>query len=175
MIRLDKLIPDAVRRYDEDGEPLYTRPELVLKVLNRRGESTATDILDDLNASDRERFLYSASLASLVKQGRVAIRFDQKLRLYSVRDVSARSRCGCDLAGRCERHAEINRVRARESARRKAEAEGRTYRPQNKEPWMCHQCRERALDGASRCQAHTEANRERARRSWQRQKERRAA
>ncbi len=170
MIPLRSLIsPVALTRYDEHGEPLYTRPERVLLSLRRHGWVTAIALYDDIDATLDERQLYSAALATLVKKGRVEVRVDHGLREYRLAPVQPPhpERCGCSRHGKCETHAEINRARTRETWRRKT---GAVPRGAPKDETMCIECRGPRVEGGKRCERHTEINRERAKASHRRRK-----
>ncbi len=158
MKRLAELLPvAALTRYDENGDPLYTRPERVLVELNKHGWTFAVDLLDALEIPDDERDLYSAALSALVQQKRVEVRRDHGWRMYRIAEVQPQRRaCACDRHGRCAKHAEI-----------------RKSKRVLKTPDMCDQCRLPATCG-KRCEFHAQQNRDRARRQWE-EKKRRAA
>lgn len=78
---------EALRRYDDNGEPVYTTTERILLALRWWDWVTATDLFDalEIDRSDhRTRWTYSMSLRRLTDRGRVECRDDRFYRLASV-------------------------------------------------------------------------------------------
>lgn len=125
MIPLRHLIsPEALRRYDDDGEPVYTTHERVLMALRWFDWCTAERLCEavgiDINepAQYQERQKYSSALAYWHKRGRVEKRHDRgvvEYRLLPVRrwgDAVQCVRCPADrVPGRtmCQRHLDWER------------------------------------------------------------------
>jgi hypothetical protein len=78
---------EAFRRYDDDGEPVYTPTERVLMALRWFGWVSADDLwvaLDMPEAGTRDRNKHAVTLCQLVKKGRVLAEGSGAARRYSI-------------------------------------------------------------------------------------------
>lgn len=114
---------DALSRYDDNGDPVYSTYERVLLALRWFGWCTADDLfgaldLDDPSQTWRERGAYSKAIQYWVKRGRVEQRGERELSEYRLihpkqwHEQTVCTRCPTEVVdGRtmCQRHLDWER------------------------------------------------------------------
>jgi hypothetical protein len=172
MIRLDKLIPSqSLRRYDDDGEPLYTAAERILIAMRHHDHDWVyvADLYAGMDMPGREsegRNACDQAMSRLAGEGRIERRTlpgdAQQVRLALVQPVIIHKPAPVEEDKPAPVDA-IGRQRARKAAKVRARRQSR------RERGVCMSCDLATEPGRSTCPSHTEARRlerERSRREY---------
>lgn len=138
---------EALRRYDDNGDPVYSPSERILLVLRWYDWISTSDLYERLELNDRDRGRHQKALERLIASGRVECR--------EVRESYATY----VATGRYVRLAAVRREPDPEP-----EPTVRLSRDERVRIGLCRRCDSMPVPGHKECAKHLEANRQAQRR-----------